>query len=81
MKEYWLYTDTYPGDGDWEDWGIYEFKYYEDPEESEVDNAEITKIIISHGERMKVGSYDEIWDDAITSDPKRVLAFLFDGRF
>lgn len=81
MKEYWLYTDGYPGDKDWEEWGIYEFEYYEDPEERGVDNAEITGVIINRSARMKISSYDEIWEDAITDDPKRILKFLFDQRF
>ena len=81
MKEYWLYTDEYPGDNNWEEWGIFEFEYYKDPEDDpDVDYAEITGIVINNT-NLKIGNYDQMFDDSTTSNPKRILAFLFDRKF
>ena len=64
-----------------EDWGIFEFKYYEDPEDEDgIISAEITDIVINNS-LLKIGNYNEIYDDAMTEDPKRVIKFLFDQVF
>lgn len=77
--EYWLWTDDYPYDG-FDDWGIFEFEYAEEDEYGP-DNAIVTGIIYKTPGALELDEPDDIYDDAIADDPRRVIAFLMDGKF
>ena len=85
MKEYWLYTDEYPGDYNGpvpdDEWALCEFEY-EEIDEDEVKTAVVTKVLaIGSNPFVAEGFEMELWDDAITSDVRRVIQFLFDRKF
>ncbi len=77
MKEYWLYTDGDPHE-EYEDWGIFEYEY---GDSSGTKEATPTKVIYSTFHVALKEFYTEVWEDAITSDPRRIIPFLFDQRF
>ncbi len=82
MKEYWLYTDGDPHE-EYEDWGIFEFEYSDIDEDDNHSTLEATptKVIYSTFHVALKEFYTEVWEDAITSDPRRIIPFLFDQRF
>ena len=77
--KYWLWTDAYPYDG-FEDWGIYEFEYAPEDEYGP-DNGIVKKVIISSPGALGIDEYDDMWDDATSDDPHRILKFLFEQEF
>jgi len=85
--DYWLWTDNTPDD--FEDYAILMFRYKTDAEKEKdedeplLDMAIVTKIIyISNQDlRFGVGYSDSIYEDAITSDPQKILKFLFAKEF
>lgn len=84
MKKYWLYTDQDPSDYTGkipdDEWAICEFKYG-DTDEGNL-TAIVTKVIAkgTH-EYLDAGFEMDLYDNAITDDPRRVLRFLFEKRF
>lgn len=85
MKDYWLYTDGYPGDYSGEipddEWALCEFRY-EDVDDEDTITAIVTKVIaIGSNQYVDTGFEMEVYDDAITDDPHRVLKFLFERKF
>jgi hypothetical protein len=84
MKKYWLYTDEYPEDYQGtipnDEWGICEFKR---GDETEGEMTAIATKVIAKGthEYLDRGFEMDLWDDAITDDPHRILKFLFERRF
>lgn len=83
--EYWLYTDDYPGDYPRgiipnNEWAICTFEYGD--EDEDVETAVVKEVIaIGTNDFVAPGFEMELFDDAITDDPKRVLKFLFDRKF
>lgn len=78
MKEYWLWTDEVPDSG-FNDYGIFFGNI--DENENEIDFGTITKIIFCTDKRLFVGDDFELWDDALTNDPRRIIKFLFDKEY
>lgn len=80
---YWLSTWDAP-DNDIDDgWAIYEVvREFEDEDEG-VDMIEVGDVVYDTQERQQYinGDESDFYDDAVTDDPKRVIAFLFDQRF
>lgn len=80
MIEYWLYTEEYP-ESEIQDrtWGIATLKTIH--EENGVDNGEVKSVIYDTTGYLKPGFTSDLYDDAITEDPQRVLRFLFAQEF
>lgn len=81
---YWLYTWDHP-DTEIENgqWAIYQVTREFEDEDEGLDMIEIGDIVYDPKPRpqWQRGEISDIYDDAVTDNPRRVIAFLFDQRF
>jgi hypothetical protein len=85
MEQYWLWTEDPPDsgieDGTWAICKATSKEGYSDEVDDEVLQGRITEIIIDTTNYLSIGSIDDVYDDALTDDPKRIIKFLFDQDF
>lgn len=78
MIKYWLWSDD---SDEIENYGIFEYTEVPFDENVPFEEAKVKKIIFTNCTYVEVGDNYELFQNAITSDPKRILKFLFAKEF